>query len=245
MLGLGISPIRKGVGLVQEGGRHSDPFWVACLLACSLAVFISLCWTCTSGLTFACPRQSSLFAFVEPALFTPLRLANRAKPASLSVPFRFGTTPAPSPSPTLPRLPPQNLPQALHARPPKRGPLDLAAARANQQNSISSIGPHQGKPSRVRPPHRKRPFCVLKLNPRSTGHPAQFWDPRPTKTRPPPPRLRVFAPAAPPEISDTRCFRLIHPTLPRPVEAMASKVCRHPPTAAPVVVVARPIVPCH
>lgn len=33
---------------------------LACLLACSLAVFISLCWTCASGLTFACPRQSSL-----------------------------------------------------------------------------------------------------------------------------------------------------------------------------------------
>lgn len=53
MLGLGISPIRKGVGLVQEGVGTRTPFGLlACLLACSLAVFVSLCWTCTSGLTF-------------------------------------------------------------------------------------------------------------------------------------------------------------------------------------------------
>lgn len=98
---------------------------LACLLACSLAVFISLCWTCTSGLTFACPRQSSLFAFVEPALFTPLRLADRAKSASLSVPFRFGTTPAPSPSPTLPRLPRKISHKHFTHAPQKEGPWTL------------------------------------------------------------------------------------------------------------------------
>lgn len=122
--GIGYFANQKGGGTGPGRGEALGPL-LGCLLACSLAVFISLCWTCTSGLTFACPRQSSLFAFVEPALFTPLRLADRAKSASLSVTFRFGTTPAPSPSPTLPRLPRKISHKHFTHAPQKEGPWTL------------------------------------------------------------------------------------------------------------------------
>jgi hypothetical protein len=105
-----------GGGTGPGRGKALGPLWVArCLL---LSQSLSL-WTCTSRLTFACRRQSSdSFAFVEPALFTPLRLVDRTK-VCLFVRFCFGTAPAPCPSPT----PPQKLPQHFTHAPQKRGPL--------------------------------------------------------------------------------------------------------------------------
>lgn len=199
--GIGYFANQKGGGTGPGRGRHSDPFWVACLLACLLA--LSQSSSLSAGPApldslFACPLQSSLFAFVEPALFTPLRLVHRAESASLSVPVCFGTTPAPSPSPTLPRLPRKISHKHFTHAPQKEGPWTLLLPVRTSEIPYRRSGPHQGKPSRVRPPHRKRSFCVLKLNPRSTGHPAQFWDPRPTTTRPPPPPPSLRSRCPPP-----------------------------------------------
>lgn len=145
MLGLGISPIRKGVGLVQEGVGTRTPFGLlACLLALSQSSSLSAGPAPLDSL-FACPLQSSLFAFVEPALF---HTTSPGPSSRISLFVRSGLLRHNTGSISIadsPSSPPQNLPQALHARPPKRGPLDLAAARANQRNSISSIRSPPGK----------------------------------------------------------------------------------------------------
>lgn len=209
--GIGYFANQKGGGTGPGRGRHSDPFWVACLLACLLSRSLRLSlldlhlWTHFLLVPFRVLFSPSLSLHS----FTPLRLVHRAESASLSVPVCCGTTPAPSPSPTLPRLPRKISHKHFTHAPQKEGPWTLPLPVRTSEIPYRRSGPHQGKPSRVRPPHRKRSFCALKLNPRSTGHPAQFWDPRPTTTRPPPP---------PPSLR-SRCppLRYPHPHPTRPL----------------------------
>lgn len=194
MLGLGISPIRKGVGLVHT----RTPFG---LLACLLAL---LAVSLSAG---PAPLDSLLLVPFR-ILFSPSLRActlhttspGRSSKISLfvrSVPFRHKTgsiSIADSPS-----SPPQNLPQALHTRPPKRGPLDLAAARANQRNSISSIRSPPGKTVPCPSSSPQATFLCFETQP-SKHRPSSaiLGSPTDRRRRALHRRLRVFVSAPPP-----------------------------------------------
>lgn len=144
--GIGYFANQTGGGTGPGRGRHSDPFWVACLLACLLSRSLRL-----SLLDLHLWTHFLLVPFR--VLFSPSLSLHSSHHFAWSIEQNQPLCPFRSVSAQhrlhlhrrLPSSPPQNLPQALHARPPKRGPLDLAAARANQRNSISSIRSPPGK----------------------------------------------------------------------------------------------------